>query len=640
MLMDLRQPTAGIARPAWRGLALFLVPPMLPDAAVATEAVNLGHQSRWPGEIGITALILAIGSALAVYIYRTTARLRRHAAESKQTEDALRKSEERIRLLLNSTGEAIYGIDPQGNCTFANSACLKILGYANQNALLGKNMHRLIHHSYPDGRPMLVEACKIHQAFRKNQGTHIDNEMLWRADGSGFPAECWSLPQSVEGTVHGAVVTFVDITERRQREAYREMAREILQMLNAPGELREIIPRVLTALKTRTGFAAVGMRLRNGEDFPYFAQDGFSTDFLLTENTLTERGQDGGVCRDSNGQVCLECTCGLVLSGRTDPANPLFTRGGSCWTNDSLPLLDLPAAQDPRRHPRNECIHRGYASVALVPIRTKDQIVGLLQLNDRRKGCFSLAVIEQLEDIAAHLGEALMRKQAEAEKAELALQNQQLQKAESLGRMAGAIAHRLNNQLQVVMGNLELGMDDLPRNAEPFATLSIAMQAARHAAEVSQSMLTYLGQTSRQRTSLDLAQSCRQLLPVLTLNLPNGVALTTHLPDPGPIIAADAEQLQQVVTHLFTKCLGSQRRRRGDDPPDHQDRDAGGNSCRPSVPGRLATASRRLCLPGSGGCRRRHCARRSRKDFRPVLFPQIHWPRHGIGHYLGPGPRP
>jgi hypothetical protein len=168
-------------------------------------------------------------------------------------------------------------------------------------------------------------------------------------------------------------------------------------------------------MKAKTGVDVVGIRLQEGDDFPYFVQDGFSADFLLTENTLTERGADGGVCRDKDGHIRLECTCGLVLSGKTDPANPFFTRGGSFWTNDSFPLLDIPAEQDPRLHPRNECIHQGYASVALIPIRTKDRIVGLLQLNDRRKGRFSPAVIEQLESVAAHIGDALMRKNAEEE---------------------------------------------------------------------------------------------------------------------------------------------------------------------------------------------------------------------------------
>ncbi len=210
------------------------------------------------------------------------------------------------------------------------------------------------------------------------------------------------------------------ITERKQADLYRTLTGEILTILNEPRPLKDSIERVLSALKSRTGADAVGMRLQEGDDFPYFVQEGFSQDFLLTENTLLERGKDGGVCRDAAGNLSLECTCGLVVSGGTDPANPLFTRGGSFWTNDSFPILGLPAEQDPRHRPRNTCIHTGYASVALVPIRAKGKIVGLFQLNDRRKGVFSLSDIEQLEGIAAHIGEALVRKQLEEELARMA----------------------------------------------------------------------------------------------------------------------------------------------------------------------------------------------------------------------------
>jgi len=202
-------------------------------------------------------------------------------------------------------------------------------------------------------------------------------------------------------------------TERIQSETYQALDWEVLQVLNRPEDLHHSIPRVFDLLKTRIGLDAVGMRLQEGEDFPYFIQEGFPKDFLLTENTLVERGAGGGVCRDSSGHVRLECTCGLVISGKTDLSHPFFTRGGSFWTNDSFSILDLPPDQDPRLHPRNQCIHQGYASVALVPIRTRDQIVGLLQFNDRKKGRFSLASVERLENIAAHIGEMLIRKQAE-----------------------------------------------------------------------------------------------------------------------------------------------------------------------------------------------------------------------------------
>ena len=158
----------------------------------------------------------------------------------------------------------------------------------------------------------------------------------------------------------------------------------------------------------------MGIRLQEGEDFPYSAQKGFPAEFLSTENTLIVRESDGGVCRDEEGKVRLACTCGMVLTAKPGQVHPFLTRGGSFWTNNSRPLLQIPPAQDPRLKPRNRCIHDGYASVALVPIRSKDSVVGLIHLNDRRKKRFTLETVELLEGIASSIGSALMRKRLEA----------------------------------------------------------------------------------------------------------------------------------------------------------------------------------------------------------------------------------
>jgi len=136
----------------------------------------------------------------------------------KQAVEALRASEERTRLLLNSTAEAIYGIDLQGHCTFANPACVRLLGYAEPRQLLGKSTHALIHHTRVDGTPYPEKECRIFQAFRAGEGTHVEDEVLWRADGSSFPVEYWSYPMRHEGRIVGLVVTFLDITERRRLE--------------------------------------------------------------------------------------------------------------------------------------------------------------------------------------------------------------------------------------------------------------------------------------------------------------------------------------------------------------------------------------------------------------------------------------
>jgi len=146
------------------------------------------------------------------------------------------------------------------------------------------------------------------------------------------------------------------------------------------------------------------------------------------------------------------------------------------------------------------------------------------------------------------------RKRVDAEKAELEAQNRHLQKTESLGRMAGAIAHHFNNQLQVVIGNLEMAMDDLPRGEDPIEILNEAMQAARRASDVSSLMLTYLGQTSTKYESLDLSEVCRQSLPLLQAAAPKGMILKTDFPTSGPAIRANAGQIQQILTHLVTNA--------------------------------------------------------------------------------------
>lgn len=136
----------------------------------------------------------------------------------KQAISTLTASEEQVRLLLNSTAEAIYGIDGEGNCTFANSSCLSMLGMTDAEQVIGRNMHQLIHYQYPDGSPMPVEECRIFKALQNLKGIHCDDEVLWRSDGTGFHTELWSHPQIIDEKIVGAVVTFTDITERKKAE--------------------------------------------------------------------------------------------------------------------------------------------------------------------------------------------------------------------------------------------------------------------------------------------------------------------------------------------------------------------------------------------------------------------------------------
>jgi len=154
--------------------------------------------------------------------------IKQDITERKRAEDAVRESEERLRLLLNSTGEGIFGIDLQGNCTFANLACAKLLGYDDPRQLHGKDLHALVHHSYQDGTPYLAANCRMHRAFRQRKSVEVVDEVFWRKDGSSFPASYSSFPMGRDGKVVGAVVAFTDITEQMRAAAERDQVQLVL----------------------------------------------------------------------------------------------------------------------------------------------------------------------------------------------------------------------------------------------------------------------------------------------------------------------------------------------------------------------------------------------------------------------------
>ncbi|MFH2065125.1 MAG: ATP-binding protein [Pseudomonadota bacterium] len=150
-----------------------------------------------------------------------------------------------------------------------------------------------------------------------------------------------------------------------------------------------------------------------------------------------------------------------------------------------------------------------------------------------------------ISDITGH-------RQAEVEKTKVDAQSQQIRKAESLGRMAGAVAHHFNNLLTVVIGNLELALEN--QTNYTAGSLTNALKAAEKAAELSGLMLTYLGKSSCKHETLDLSEACRRILPMLQALFPKDIALKIDLPSPGPIIRVNTSQIQQILTNLITNA--------------------------------------------------------------------------------------
>jgi PAS domain S-box-containing protein len=229
------------------------------DLGVAVEidtATAMAHYQRTRtmifGILGFT-LFLSVGAILFVMIIgeRTSHALTRakdnletkvleRTSELMANQEKLAEAEGRSRMLLNSAGEGIFGVDTEGICTFANPAALNLLGYNNEE-LVGRNIHEAIHHSLQDGSVYPVKNCPMHKTFTTGTSHHVDDEVLWKKDGTPFPVEYSSTPMEKDDKLIGAVITFRDITERKAAEdrfsALLESAPDAMVVSNETGEI-------------------------------------------------------------------------------------------------------------------------------------------------------------------------------------------------------------------------------------------------------------------------------------------------------------------------------------------------------------------------------------------------------------------
>jgi len=191
----------------------------------------------------------------------------------------------------------------------------------------------------------------------------------------------------------------------RQRE---EAAKIISQDLNRIGELKPTLISVMQQIRKVSGCEAIGIRLYDEGDYPYYVWDGFKEEFIKKENSLIARDAKGNRIMTPDGEAYeLECMCGNVICSKVNPSKPFFTPKGSFWTNNTSALLVSQTEADLQGKTRNFCNICGYESVALIPIKNKSGIVGLIQLNDKRIGGFNREFIEYIEMLAEHIGIAI-----------------------------------------------------------------------------------------------------------------------------------------------------------------------------------------------------------------------------------------
>jgi PAS domain S-box-containing protein len=257
------------------GVRASLATPLWLEGEAQGVLMVIDRQPRRYGQREL-GLIEGLAREAAHALHAQALREERARAEAARVEQ-----QEQVRVLMDTTEEGIYGVDRNGRCTFVNRAALSMLGFAHPDDLIGRNLHELIHHTLPDGRPYPKEQCRVRLATQAGRSAHADNEVHWRADGSSFPVEYWSRPIVREGYVVGTVVSFVDVSERKRAEAELAQHRERLEEL-----VGERTAQLEAANRELEAFSySVSHDLRA----PLRAIDGFS------QALVEDHGQDLGV---------------------------------------------------------------------------------------------------------------------------------------------------------------------------------------------------------------------------------------------------------------------------------------------------------------------------------------------------------
>ena len=180
------------------------------------DAVETSHKAAMIGRLWL-AFSIAIALAITGIMGLLSSHFVRMENKRKEAEDSVKRLHHQNELILNAAGEGIFGLDIYGNHTFMNPSAAQMLGYT-VDELIHINSHRACHSKKADGSPYSEEECPIHLAYRDGKVHHVTDEVFWRKDETSFPVEYTSTPLIEDGKLSGAVVTFMDVTKRRQSE--------------------------------------------------------------------------------------------------------------------------------------------------------------------------------------------------------------------------------------------------------------------------------------------------------------------------------------------------------------------------------------------------------------------------------------
>jgi len=458
-------------------------------------------------------------------------RVVRYAIERKRSEENLQTSKDGAQQLLEYADEGIYSVDVEGNCTFINPSGIRMLGYDDESELLGKHIHTLIHHTRTDGSPCQENECHVYASTRIGKIFHVDDEVLWRADGSSFPVEYRSAPTRVNGVINGSVVTFSDITHRKQVESDLKAAHDDLEQ----------------RVKERTRhLEKVNQLLEIEIEHRIKAQDILDKEREFISALLDTVGALVCVLDDEGKIVLFNRACEEVTGYAYDEVIGKFVWDLFIIDEEIIPIKqvisDLQSGQFPSRY----------------------ENYWLTKSGERRLVVWSNTVLRnedgKVQNVIGTGIDITEKRKIEEKEKQRVLELAHVSRLSTMGEMATQIAHELNQPLSAITTYSDACLYMLKSNSQETTDIVSALNGiklqAHRSGDIIRGLRNFVKKGELQKSTTDINSLIHAVLNLATSEIKNNkIDITFSLDDELPLVVTERILIEQVVLNLVRNAI-------------------------------------------------------------------------------------